>query len=175
MDCCSISNFCYCFFQVNPVMLVFHPMQHNFKRNTCLYFLQSENKVLETYSKILNNQERVSARYKFEINQIHCWKCDKYWSSEYLCEIDFTIIERCTLSSEKSFGNPLKVVKNAFYFASKALFVLKVIFKFFSWHFGHVAKWFNKRCKIDFKFYDVTAWLTIVIHILHNISRSKCN
>ena len=36
-------------------------------------------------------------------------------------------------------GSPLKMVKNAFYFASKALFILKII-KFFSWLFGHVAK-----------------------------------
>ena len=33
----------------------------------------------------------------------------------------------------------LKVMKNPFYFSSKALFVLKV-FKFLSWIFGHVAK-----------------------------------
>ena len=31
----------------------------------------------------------------------------------------------------------------------------------------------KKICKVNFKFYDVTAWLTIVIHILLNISRSK--
>ena len=35
--------------------------------------------------------------------------------------------------------NPLKMMKNAFYFTSKALFVLK-IFKFLSWFFGPVAK-----------------------------------
>ena len=35
--------------------------------------------------------------------------------------------------------NPLKVIKNAFYFIVKALFVLK-IFKFFSQLFGHVGK-----------------------------------
>ena len=35
--------------------------------------------------------------------------------------------------------NPLKIMKNAFYFMLKALFVLKV-FKFLSWHFGHVGK-----------------------------------
>ena len=39
----------------------------------------------------------------------------------------------------------LKMVKNAFYFVLKALFVLK-IFKFLSWLFGHVEK---------------TAWLEI--------------
>ena len=34
---------------------------------------------------------------------------------------------------------PLKIMKNAFYFTSKALFVIK-IFKFLSWFFGHVSK-----------------------------------
>ena len=35
--------------------------------------------------------------------------------------------------------SPLKMMKNAFYFILKALFVLK-IFKFFSWLFGHAEK-----------------------------------
>ena len=34
---------------------------------------------------------------------------------------------------------PFEMVKNAFYFILKALFVLKV-FKFLSWVFGHVEK-----------------------------------
>ena len=33
------------------------------------------------------------------------------------------------------------------------------IFKFFSWLFGHVAKRLDEKDKIDFKFYDDTAWL----------------
>ena len=44
-----------------------------------------------------------------------------------------------------------------------------------SWRFGHVAKRLDQKDKVDFKFYDITAWLTIVIHILPNISRSKDN
>ena len=35
--------------------------------------------------------------------------------------------------------SPLKMIKNAFYFILKALFVLK-IFKFLSWLFGHVGE-----------------------------------
>ena len=35
--------------------------------------------------------------------------------------------------------SPSKIMKNAFYFILKALFVLK-IFKFLSWLFGHVEK-----------------------------------
>ena len=54
--------------------------------------------------------------------------------------------------------SPLKVMKNVFYFISKALIVLKV-FKFLSWLFGHVSKPLDLKDKINFKFYDVTAWL----------------
>ena len=50
------------------------------------------------------------------------------------------------------------MMTNAFYFTSKALFVLKV-FKFLSWLLSHVAKPLDKKDKINFKFYDVTAWL----------------
>ena len=39
-------------------------------------------------------------------------------------------------------GRPLKMIKNAFYFTSKALFVLKIS-KFLSWHFSHVSKQFD--------------------------------
>ena len=50
------------------------------------------------------------------------------------------------------------MMKNAFYFTSKALFVLK-IFKFLSRLFGHVLK-LDQKNNVNFKFYDVTAWLT---------------
>ena len=64
--------------------------------------------------------------------------------------------------------NPLKMTENAFYFTSKALFVLK-IFKFLSRLFGNVAKRLDKKDQFNFKFYDVTTWLTnIVMHILPN-------
>ena len=43
--------------------------------------------------------------------------------------------------------SPLKKLKNAFYFISKALFVLK-IFKFLSRHFGHVSKRFDKKIRL---------------------------
>ena len=52
----------------------------------------------------------------------------------------------------------LKMMKNTFHFTLKALFVLK-IFKFLSCVFGHVAKLLDKKDKVDFRFYDVTAWL----------------
>ena len=48
-------------------------------------------------------------------------------------------------------GSPLKMMKNAFYFMPKALFVLK-IFKFLSWLFGHLAKLLDKKDKVNFSF-----------------------
>ena len=53
----------------------------------------------------------------------------------------------------------LEMMKNGFYFTSKALFVLK-IFKFLFWLFGHVSKRLDLKDKVNFKFYDVLAWLT---------------
>ena len=50
-------------------------------------------------------------------------------------------------------------MENAVYFTSKALFVLKM-FKFLSWLFGQAAKRLDKKDKINFKFCDVTVWLT---------------
>ena len=49
-------------------------------------------------------------------------------------------------------------MKNAFYFTSKVVFVVK-IFKFLSWVFDNVAKGLDKKGKVNFKFYDITAWL----------------
>ena len=53
----------------------------------------------------------------------------------------------------------LRRMKNAFYFTSKGLFVLK-IFKFLSCLFGHVAKRLDQKDKFNFKFCEVTVWLT---------------
>ena len=59
------------------------------------------------------------------------------------------------LATERS----LKMMKNACYFTSKALFVLK-IFKLLSRLFGHVSKRLDQNDKVNFKLYYVTAWLT---------------
>ena len=48
------------------------------------------------------------------------------------------------------------MMKDAFYFTSKAPFVLK-IFKFLSGLLGHVSKQIENQ--VTFKIYDVTAWL----------------
>ena len=49
-----------------------------------------------------------------------------------------------------------EMMKNAFYFTSTALFVLK-IFKFLTGYFGHASKRLDEKDKVSFKFYDVTA------------------
>ena len=48
------------------------------------------------------------------------------------------------------------MMQNAFYFTSKALFLLKIS-NFLS---CHVARRLNEKDTVNFKFYDVTAWLT---------------
>ena len=82
------------------------------------------------------------------------------------------------LSSLRDFlaiESPLKMMKNAFYLTSKALFIHK-IFKFLSWHFGHVAKWLEKKNRVNFKIYGITVWLSnnCNTHIDH-VSRSEHN
>ena len=55
--------------------------------------------------------------------------------------------------------DPLMMMKNTFCSTSKALFVLKLSI-FLPWLYVHVAKWLVKNSKVNFKFYDFTAWLT---------------
>ena len=55
--------------------------------------------------------------------------------------------------------SPFKMMKNAFYFTLKAIFILE-IFKFLFWLFGHVGKRLDKKPKINSKIYDVTNWVT---------------
>ena len=71
--------------------------------------------------------------------------------------------------------SPSKMIKNTFYFTSKALFILK-IFKFLSWLFGHVAKRLIRKTRlISDSMTSKPDQQTIVIHILPNISRNKGN
>ena len=94
----------------------------------------------------------------------------------------YAIVKHClfngALSGLRQFfttGSSLEMIKNTFCFTYKALFVLK-IFKFLSWLFGHGAKQLDNKRKVDFKFYDITAWLANNrnAHITH-ISSSKGN
>ena len=68
--------------------------------------------------------------------------------------------------------NPLRMMKKAFYFTLKVLFVLK-IYQFLSRLFGHAEK---RLDKVNFNIYDVTSWLTsnCSAHIVE-ILRSKGN
>ena len=50
-------------------------------------------------------------------------------------------------------------MKNALYFILKALFVLKIL-KFFLDFLGMSEKRLDKKDRINFEIYDVTAWLT---------------
>ena len=89
---------------------------------------------------------------------------------------------KVALSSLRRFlaaESPLKMIKNAFYFISKALFVLK-IFKFLFWLFGHVAKLLDKKDKVNFKFYDITICLsnscnTHIVQYLEKYQKMKCS
>ena len=65
------------------------------------------------------------------------------------------------------------MMKNAFYFMFRALFVLE-IFKFLSSLFYYVEKPPDKKGKVNFKVYDGTGW-TITIRIFSYISGSKGN
>ena len=70
----------------------------------------------------------------------------QFWRVRYISDI---MVLEVNLKSDShlqkkfklftSMESPLKMMKNAFYFILKALFILK-IFKFLSWHFGHVGK-----------------------------------
>ena len=63
--------------------------------------------------------------------------------------------------------SPLRMMKNAFYFTSKAPFFIK-IFKVLSWVFGHEAKRLDKKDRVNLKPYDVTAWLKLKLIISLN-------
>ena len=71
--------------------------------------------------------------------------------------------------------SPLKLMKNAFYFTVKAVFVLK-IFKFLPWFFGHIEKRLDQKDKANFKILTPqSGQQTITVHILPNMSRNKGN
>ena len=99
----------------------------------------------------------------------HFYGC--IWFLTCFCAIQTTNFLKSVLSSVRQFlasESPLKMMENAFYFTSKAFFVLK-IFKSLSWFFGHVAKRLDRKDKVNFKFYDFTAWSTNTCntHIAH--------
>ena len=52
------------------------------------------------------------------------------------------------------------MMKKAFYFTLKIIFVLEII-QFLVWIFVHVGKRFDRKANVNFKIYDVTNWITI--------------
>ena len=79
--------------------------------------------------------------------------------SSFMCA-EFFYLVKGTLSSLRqclATKGPLKIIKNAFYFTLKALFILN-IFKFLPWIFGHI-KQLDSEDKVNFKIYDVATWL----------------
>ena len=68
-----------------------------------------------------------------------------------------------------------KMMKNAFYFPSKALFGFE-IFSFFVLTFGSVEKRLQKKVMINFQIYDVTGWTKNNNNVnIARYSRSKGN
>ena len=71
--------------------------------------------------------------------------------------------------------SPSKMMKNAFYFTEKVIFVL-MIFKFLSWLLGHKQNGLIRKIRLISNFMtSQPGKQTIVIHILPNISRSRGN
>ena len=67
------------------------------------------------------------------------------------------------------------MMKNAFYFPSKALFGFE-IFSFFVLTFGSVEKRLQKKVMINFQIYDVTGWTKNNNNLnIARYSRSKGN
>ena len=65
-------------------------------------------------------------------------------------------------------------MKNAFYFASEALFILE-IFKYLSLHFGHAENQFDEIGLIGRFLTLQPSKQAVAIHILRSISRSIAN
>ena len=66
------------------------------------------------------------------------------------------------------------MMKNAFYFMLKALFVLE-IFTFLSSVFGYVGKRLHKKTMINFKIYGLTDWKTNIynVHITQYLKKQR--
>ena len=83
-------------------------------------------------------------RSSFSIFCVLCFFSVLFWTrchfkSYNICLIKVGLLPSKNFSSFNSMKSPLKMMKNAFHFISRALFVLK-IFKLLSWIFGHIEK-----------------------------------
>ena len=87
------------------------------------------------------NQATITYSLLPQVKNSHRYPFSRY----FLVELDtlkkfFSFVVKDALSGLRQFlatESPLKMMKNAFYFTLKALFILKM-FKFLSWLFGHV-------------------------------------
>ena len=92
----------------------------------------------------------------------------------YICEVNKGVFSGLWkfLATE----NPLRMMKNAFYFTLKSLFVLKT-FKFLFWFFdlSHVEHRLDLRDEVNFKIYDVTMWETsnCNTHIVQHLKKVR--
>ena len=92
--------------------------------------------------------------------------------------VNTLLMVKGTLSGLRQFlvtESPLKMMKNAFYFILKAIFVLK-IFKCLSWLSAHAEKRLDWKIRLISKFLaSQPGKQAISIHILPSISKSKGN
>ena len=104
------------------------------------------------------------------------------WNSEcrYVCSTNFRFLMKLKgpflgLRQFLLIESPLKMMKNAFHFIWKALFIFE-IFTFFSWLFGYVVKRLDKKLRLISKFMtSQTGQQMIIIRISTNVLRSKGN
>ena len=84
---------------------------------------------------------QINSNWKFQTRAIKWWPF-KLFVKLHESPLLIANIVKGAVSGLKQFlttENPLKLMKNAFYFILKAVFVL-MIFKFLFWLFGHVEK-----------------------------------
>ena len=139
-----------------------------------MYFLIEDDDLLDKYNTIWDNvstdikkefDSELVCKKRFLKTKIksHCDEFRDFYSKEiFILDSNHTCLAVTSLDSGlKKGGNYyLKVfLKDCKYINSKALFFLKIL-KFLSWLFGHVAERPDKKDKVNFKFYDVTTWLT---------------
>ena len=66
------------------------------------------------------------------------------------------------------------MMKNAFHFILKAIFVVKIITILF-WLFDHVVKRLDEKARVNLKIYDVTDWKANNYNTYISEHFKKCN
>ena len=107
-------------------------------------------------------RNKPSLKYTYFCHISNCLKADSHLPKRF-CVI-------CLIES------PLKVMKNAFYFILKTLFVLKISLSFFTTFWSCRKNGWIRKISLTLKFMTSQPGLQpIAIHILPNISQSKGN